>query len=60
MFLSESYEGLSDMPTLTEVRGESRKKEAGTHVDFSAIWEVPDAGLVQDEVINLPSCVPYQ
>ena len=48
------------MPTLTEVRGESRKKEAGTHVDFSAIWEVPDAGLVQDEVINLPSCVPYQ
>ena len=38
------------MPTLKEVRGESRKKEGGAHIDFSAIWEVSDAGLIQDEV----------
>ena len=38
------------MPTLTAVRGESKKKEAGVNIDFSAIWEVSDARLIQDEV----------
>ena len=38
------------MPTLTAARGESKKKEARANVDFSAIWEVVSADLVQDEV----------
>lgn len=38
------------MPTLTAVRGESKKKEAGVNIDFSAIWELSDARLIQDEV----------
>lgn len=38
------------MPTLTAARGESKKKEARANVDFSAIWEVVSADLIQDEV----------
>ena len=41
------------MPTLEVARGESRKKEAGTHIDFGALWEVT-SGLIQDEVSSLP------
>ena len=40
------------MPTLTAVRGESKKKEAGANIDFSGIWEVSDARLIQDEVVT--------
>ena len=36
------------MPTLTAVRGESKKREAGANVDFTAFWDI--YGLLQDEV----------
>lgn len=47
------------MPTLTAVRGESKKREAGANVDFSAIWSIHGGGLLQDEVTDVPfdSCV---
>lgn len=38
------------MPTLTVARGESKKKEAASHVDFGAIWEIVSSDLVQHEV----------
>lgn len=38
------------MPTLTVARGESKKKEAASNVDFGAIWEIVSSDLVQHEV----------
>lgn len=41
------------MPTLTVARGESKKKEAASNVDFGAIWEIVSSDLVQQEVRHI-------
>lgn len=41
------------MPTLTVARGESKKKEAASNVDFGAIWEIVSSDLVQHEVRHI-------
>lgn len=38
------------MPTLTVARGESKKKEAASNVDFGAIWEIVTSDLIHHEV----------
>lgn len=38
------------MPTLKVARGESKKKDAASNVDFGAIWEIVSPDLVQHEV----------
>lgn len=43
------------MPTLKEAKGEDRKRKAGANVDFGAIWDILDSGLIQDEV-NMAAC----